>query len=345
MAIINEINEQPDVLQRLLDTRFTNIQSAAKMIQKRDIRSVFLAARGSSDNAGLYAKYLFAINNRLPVALAAPSTFSIYKHPPDLKDALILGISQSGQSPDMVSVIEEGKKQGCLTIAITNDLEAPLAKASELVIDMNTGPEKAVAATKTYTAQLMILAMLSSLLKNDQAMINSLWKIPPYIQQAIELNTQISQTVERFAYIDACVILGRGYNYATVYEWALKLKELTYISAEPYSSADFLHGPVAILEPRFPVFTILPDGVVFNGLLELLEKLVAKHKIELLVISNREEALRLANTSIRMPIGLEEWLSPIVAIVPAQLFCYHLTKIKGIDPDSPRGLQKITETT
>jgi glucosamine--fructose-6-phosphate aminotransferase (isomerizing) len=344
MSLKSEIFEQPLVLARLLENQMEGIQEIAQTIRAREIDYIFLAARGTSDNAGLYAKYLWGSFNRLPIALAAPSLFSIYGKPPALRNALVVGISQSGQSPDIVSVVAEGSRQGAPTLAITNDPGSPLAQASEFVIDIGAGPEKAVAATKTYTAQLLAIAMLSVALSGESDRLEALQRVSTLVQQALALDATIERVAERYRYMEQCVVLGRGYNYATAFEWSLKLKELAYVVAEPYSSADFQHGPVAIVSQGFPVLAVVSGGAVFDDMLALLSGLVSERQVELLVTSDEEEALALAHTPLRLPAGLPEWLSPLVSIVPAQLFCYHLSRAKGCDTEAPRGLSKVTLT-
>ncbi len=344
MSLRSEIFNQVSVIDRLLQRRMGVVQDIAAEICKRDIQFIFLAARGTSDNAGLYAKYLWGAFNQLPIALAAPSLFSIYEKPPALKNALVLGISQSGQSPDIVSVVAEGRRQGVSTMAITNDPGSPLAQEAEFVIDLDTGPEKAVAATKTYTAQLMAIAMFSVAMKGDKKRLLDLERVPVLIQQVLELDDTIERVAERYRYMQQCVVLGRGYNYSTAFEWSLKLKELAYVVAEPYSSADFQHGPMAILSHGFPVFAVVPQGAVFADMMELLSTLVRDCSVELLVVSNEGQVLELAQTPLRIPTNLPEWLSPIVCIVPAQLFSFHLTQARGFDTEKPRGLRKVTLT-
>lgn len=344
MGLSQEIREQPAVLQRLLEREIDRVKAIARVIRNQEISYVFLAARGTSDNAGLYAKYLWGAFNRFPIALATPSLFSIYNRPPGLKGALVVGISQSGQSPDIVSVLAEGQRQGALTLAITNAPQSPLADMADHLIDIRAGEETAVAATKTYTAQLMAIAMLSAALSKDDERLDRLDTVPGLIEQVLALEPAVEQAAERYRYMTQCVVLGRGYNYATAYEWSLKLKELTYVMAEPYSSSDFRHGPIAVVERGFPVFAVAPRGAVLPDLYALLHRLDADYQAELLVISNDDQALELAQAPLRLPAELPEWLSPLVAIVPAQLFCYHLTRAKRWDTERPRGLSKITET-
>lgn len=344
MSLHSEILEQPACLERLLSSQRKIVEEIAAAIQSRDIQFAFLAARGTSDNAGRYANYLWGAMNGLPLALATPSLFTYYKQPPKLKNALVVGISQSGQSPDIVSVLQEGKHQGNLTLAITNEPNSPLAQEADFVLEIEAGPELAVAATKTYTTELMAIAMLSTALAGDSTRWDELGQVAGWVEMALRSDEIIQQAAQRYRYMQNCVVLGRGFNYATAFEWALKLKELTYIEAEPYSSADFKHGPVAMVAQGFPVMAIAPDGKVLDTMLDLLSHLKKDLLAELVVISNTDIALSMAQTAFVIPEGIPEWLSPLVGIVPAQLFAYHLTIAKGYDADQPRTISKVTET-
>jgi len=345
MSLQTEILEQPERLSALLENQRKAAEKIAATILQHDIHWVFLAARGTSDNAGRYANYLWGARNSLPLALATPSLFTYYQSPPKLKDALVVGISQSGQSPDIVSVLAEGRRQGCLTLAITNEPGSPLAQSAELLLDIQAGTEKAVAATKTYTCELMAVAMLSAALSKNAAGWRELAKVPGWVRQVLGQDAPIARMAERYRYMSQCVVLGRGFNYCTAFEWALKLKELTYTIAEPYSSADFRHGPIAMIEGGFPVMAVAPKGKVFDTMLEMLGKLRHEQSAELVVISDEKRALSLAQSPILLPAGIPEWLSPIVSIVPAQLFAAHLTLAKGFDPETPRTIFKVTETS
>jgi glucosamine--fructose-6-phosphate aminotransferase (isomerizing) len=344
VSLRTEIHEQPAVLSRLLERQGRTAREIVRSLKGREIHSIFLAARGTSDNAGIYAQYLWGAYNRLPLALAAPSLFTLYKHPPKLRNALVVAISQSGQSPDITAVVEEARRQGAPTLAISNDSSSPLARAADFVLDICAGAEEAVAATKTYTAQLMAIAMLSAALDDTEERWRDLERTPALVGLALARNDSIGEQCERYRFMEHCVVLGRGYNYSTALEWALKLKELAYVIAEPDSSADFQHGPVAVLDRGFPVLAVAPAGAVFDDTLALLARLVKERMIELVVISDRDEALSLAHTAFRLPGEVPEWLTPIVGTVTAQLFCYHLTRAKGIDPEAPRGLRKVTLT-
>jgi glucosamine--fructose-6-phosphate aminotransferase (isomerizing) len=269
--------------------------------------------------------------------------FTIYNTPPGLDGALVLGISQSGQSPDVVTVIKEGRRQGALTVAITNDPRSPLAEAAEHTIHLLAGQEQSLAASKTYTASLLALAMLSAALAGDSERSQALEALPGLLSEVVASAPATIKAAERYRYMEACVVISRGYNYATAFEIALKLKELTYILAEPYSSADYQHGPVALVERGFPVLAVVPEGRMAAELLEFLRQL-RERGAELAVISAQADALALAQTPLPLPIGVVEWLSPIVTVVPGQLFALGLTLARGLDPDHPRGLHKVTLT-
>lgn len=344
MSLHTEIFEQPQRLAGLVSAQRETVWKMAETIRARQIKYVFLAARGTSDNAGRYASYLWGAYNHLPFALATPSLFTYYQEPPQLEGALVVGVSQSGQSPDIVSVLAEGRRQGCLTLAVTNVPGSPLADTADLVLDIQAGNEKAVAATKTYTAELMGLAMLSVALRQDEQAWRELEKVPGWIGEILAQDAAIARMSERFRYMHQCVVLGRGFNYSTAFEWALKMKELTYVVAEPYSSADFQHGPIAMVEGGFPVMAVAPQGKVFETMLEMLTRLRQEHAAELVVISDDERALALAQSPIRLPAGMPEWLTPLVGIVAAQLFACHLTVVKGFNTEAPRSIHKVTET-
>ncbi len=344
MSLHSEIMEQPGRLATLMTSQRKMAEEVAHAIKSRHVSYIFLAARGTSDNAGRYANYLLGAINRLPLALATPSLFTYYHQPPNLKGAFVIAISQSGQSPDIVSVLEEGRRQGCPTLAITNASDSPLASSADFVLDIQAGAELAVAATKTYTAELMAIAMISTALGGSESAWNALKKVPEWINESLKADGMLRRAAERYRYMQQCVVLGRGFNYSTAYEWALKLKELTYVEAEPYSSADFQHGPIAIVAKGFPVMAVVSAGAVADSLTALLQHLKQDLSAELVVISNLEQTLGLAQTRIPVSSEIPESLTPLVNIVPAQLFSYYLTLVKGFDAEKPRTLHKVTET-
>jgi len=340
--LFSEINEQPLVLERFFKEKKTIISEITRKISRK-FKYILIAARGTSDNAARYAQYVMGANNNIQVGLATPSLFTIYGSPPELDEALVLGISQSGQSPDIVSVIDRANKQGRPTISITNDAASPLAQASEFIIDLHAGVEKAVAATKTYTTSLMALAMISATLSGDEEKMTAIGKIPGISQKTLENTIENIKQVQRYRYMEHCVVLGRGFNYATAFETSLKIKELTRVIAVPYSSADFKHGPIATVQKGFPIFIIAPSGKMFDHIHEFSSGLL-DIGAELIVVSNKAEILNKAATRFPIPDNLPEWLSPIVTVIPGQLFARQLAIEKGLDSDNPEGLTKVTET-
>lgn len=346
MGLRDEILEQPHLLQRWLDTQLDRARRVAEAIRGREIDYVFLAARGTSDHAGVYAQYLWGARNRLPVAFAAPSLFTRYDahSVPRLRNALVVGISQSGQSPDVVSVLAEGRRQGAVTLAITNAAGSPLEAAAEFALEVGAGVEQAVAATKSYTGELLVVAALSALLRDEPAALDELLRLPEAVAGAVALEAEAAEVARQHADMKQCVVLGRGYNYATAREWALKLKELAYVFADPYSAADFQHGPIAMVEPGARVLAVAPRGAVLDDLLALLRRLRDDYGAEPTVLSDDDEALGLSQHPLRLPAGVPEWLTPIASIVPAQLYCYHLTRAKGYDTEAPRHIRKVTLT-
>ena len=302
MSLKSEIFEQPAVLENLFQQQKERAGEMARTILERGVTSVFLAARGTSDNAALYAKYLWGSMNRLPVALAAPSLFTIYDTPPNLANCLVVGISQSGQSPDIVAVLTEGRRQEALTLAITNDPSSPLAEQADLVLETCAGPERAIAASKTYTTQLFAIALVSAAMKGEARMFEALERVPRLVEETLALDSAIERAAQRYRYMSQCVVIGRGYNYATANEWALKLKELAYVVAESYSSADFQHGPIAIVSRGFPILAVIPKGAVFEDAYRLLSSLVEEHGAELVVVSNDATALSLQRPRSHCPL-------------------------------------------
>lgn len=341
--LYREIYEQPQSLARLLEAEKATVAKLAAAIRERNISQIVIAARGTSDNAARYAQYLLGSLNGILVTLATPSLFSIYQRPPVLGNVCVLGISQSGKSPDIVAVLTEARKQGALTAAITNKTDSPLAQAGDFVIDLHAGEELAVAATKSYTAQLAAIALLSTALADDPAMNQALERLPRVVGDTLSNLPDMANVVQRYRYMQQCVVIGRGYNYSTAFELALKLKELTYTIVQPYSSADFLHGPVAVLEPGFPVIVIAPSGQMLPEMQSFIQT-IRERGAEILAISDDHDTLRLSRTALRTPTGLPEWLSPIINIVPGQLLALHLAHTRDFDVDQPRGLRKVTET-
>lgn len=338
-----EIREQPEALARLLSQGRAPAEALAARIHESAATYAVIAARGSSDNAARYAQYLFGIHNRLTVALAVPSVVTLYDAAPNVREALVMGISQSGQSPDIVSVLQAARAQGSVTLAITNDPTSPLARVTEHCIPLLAGEERAVAATKTYTSELMAIALLSAALEDNEIRFQELTQVPDYVQETIDSNSEIAERIEAFCGAKHLVVLGRGFNYATAHEASLKLKETSYLVAEPYSLADLYHGPVAVIGEDFPVLWIAPSGRALADAPKLLDT-VQKRGARLIAISDAPDILAHAELGLRLPSDMPEWLSPFAAVVAAQLLAGALARASGLDPDRPRGLSKVTRT-
>jgi len=324
----DEMAEQPAVVERLLRDCRTALQAAAADIAARRPRFGVIAARGSSDNVGRYAQHLLGRFTGLPVALATPSLHTLYDAPVDYRDALVLGISQSGASPDVAAVLEAAAQQDAITVAITNEPDSLLARAARHVIELRTGPERSVAATKTYTASL---AAVAALVRPDA---------PELATLPDALARQLARAVPddtAAAWRDVAVI-GRGVAYGTAFEAALKLSELTGMVAVPWSTADFRHGPIAILTPGFPILAIAPKGPTLPGMRELL---AAARGADITAISDAPDLP--GRTLALEPVP--EWLSPLVAVIPAQQLAVGAAEALGRDVDRPAGLRKVTRTS
>ena len=268
---------------------------------------------------------------------------SIYGAEPDVSDALVIGISQSGASPDIVAVIASAARQGAATLAITNDPASPLAATADHVFDLAAGPERAIAATKTYTTSLLAIARLSLALDPDPVADAAIDAVPDAIESALGLEARVEEVIAGLGPVDRCVIVGRGFEYATARETALKLKELAQVFADPYSSADFRHGPIALVQPGIPAIVIAPMGAPAASMADLVTDLAGRG-VDTVVLSDLDATLELGRWPVRLPGGVAEWLRPVVSIIPGQLLAYHVTVARGLDPEAPRSLTKVTRT-
>ena len=341
MSIWKEIQSQPELLAGFVERRWDEVTATSGWVQDQAFTHVVMAARGSSDNAARYAQYLWGAHNGVNVALAAPSLYTLYASPPDLDGSLVVGVSQSGESPDLLAVMEHGKRQGRPTLAITNNPESPMASLADRHLDIGAGPELAVAATKSYTAQLMAVAALSAALEGSEGHHEALSQVSDVVARTLEQADRIAAAALALRDQSRCVAIGRGYNHSTVFEWALKIAELSYIVAQPFSAADFRHGPLALVEPGLAVLAVATEGPLFEDVADLIET-VRHGGARVIAISDREDCP--ADDLIVLPGGLEEWLTPIPITVAAQVFTYHLTVARGHDPNNPRAIHKVTKT-
>jgi glucosamine--fructose-6-phosphate aminotransferase (isomerizing) len=344
VTLHDEIIEQPEVAARFLASQAGQIDGIAGWLLGRSFRHVVIAARGTSDHAAIYAQYVLGVRNGLSVGLGTPSIGSLSGAMPDVSGALVIGISQSGASPDVVAVVAAARAQGAPTVAITNEAGSALAVAADRTIALGAGPELAVAATKTYTSSLLAIARLSVALRDDGTDRAALDRVPESIARTLDLEPEIERIAADQAGADRALVLARGYEYATAREWALKLKELGRVFADPYSSADFQHGPLTLVEPGLPVLAISRAGAPEADFVELLARLRTDLDADLMVLSDQPATLARAKWPVQLPQGTPEWLGPMVSIVAGQLHALHLTQARGLDPEQPRHLRKVTRT-
>ncbi len=341
--MLKEIAEQPAALERTIKREAAKVKRFAATIKKRGIRLIVIAARGSSDNAGSLGRYLLEITTGIPVSLAAPAVHTLYGAKLDLRDALVIGVSQSGEGVDINLTLENAKRSGALTLGITNEPASSMTKIADETFLIHAQRERSLAATKTYTGQILLFHLLAEAMAGKKIKGHEIERLPELAAESLTLQSQIATMVERYVFMDHCVVIGRGLNYGNAYEFAIKLMETCYVIAERFSGADFLHGPIAMIERGFPAFVFAPPGPTLKGTIELMERLKALHA-ETLVISSEAAALKLGTRNLQLKNKIPEMLSPIPYIIPAQLFAALLSVAKGINPDVSRSLSKVTKT-
>ena len=341
--MLKEICQQPEALERTLAWQLPHINKFREFLSKHRPRLVVIVARGTSDNAAQFGRYLIEIMTGIPVSLAAPSVHSLYNAALDYTNTLVVGISQSGESTDIEAVLARARECGAITVGITNEPKSGLANMAEHVLLVRAGREKSVAATKTYTGQMLSLYLLAYAL-GAKIRLDHLQQIPEVAQAALALEPQVSELADRFHAMNHAAVIARGLNYANAFEFSLKMMETSYVVAERFSAADFLHGPIAIVDRDFPIFLFCPAGPVWPSMKETLEKLKARLADAVVITDRRnKEASLLATETIRVPVLLRELYTPIPYVIPAQLFAAALAKAKGLDADRPRGLRKVTQ--
>ncbi len=336
-----EIEEQPQRLQDTLSLEGDKAEEIGKEIRHFSPECVVVVARGTSDNVATYGRYLLQYENHIPVAPATPSLYTLYDAYMRLNKTLVVGISQSGETPDVVYFLRRAKEQGALTCAITNTENSPLQEEAHFPLIARSGREEAVAATKTFTTSMLTIALLSFHWAEDRKKLEELSVVHHQAQQILSLSPLIEKLVQRYTYTDEMAVLSRGFFYPIALEIALKIRETTMINADGFSSVDFMHGPIAVLKRGSPVYLITPKGKVYENLLEI-AKTLKKRKAELIVLSNGDDMRRLANTFIPIPFEGDETIMPISVVIAGQLFAYFLALSRNLNPDRPRGLTKIT---
>lgn len=338
-----ELREQPEALARLLERQESSARAAAAVFRKRDIRFVLIASRGSSSNVARYAQYVLGRAHRVPVMFATPSLYTIYGQPPRLDGALVVGISQSGASPDVVAVLAEARAQGRPTLAVTNDAVSPLAESADVVLAITAGAERAVAATKTYLNSLGAIALLFAAIGDDAVAGEELRRMPEILAEQIDLSLGEPPSLDEYRDAVGATVVARSVNYGTGFEIALKIRELSGLVTEAYSPADLMHGPIAAIQPGWPVIVVAPTGPARPSVEEVVVPL-RNRGARLIAVSDVRAVLRRARTRLPLVPRVPEWLSPFTAVVPGQVTAMRLAELRGLDLDHPRGLEKITLT-
>ncbi|KUL29544.1 SIS domain-containing protein [Actinoplanes awajinensis] len=340
-----DIAEQPEGFARLLDGPHADaIAEVAAQIAARRPRNVLFVGRGTSDHAALYGAYLTEIRLGLPVASASPSAITLYGARPDFTDSLVIGVSQSGGSPDLTGVLSTARETGALTLAVTNNPESPLARAAELSVDVAAGHERAVAATKSYTAELLALLVLiegiragdGRLPESERAALAAL----PGLAEAALADRTADDLAQRYRFAPHMVTTGRGFGYPTAREAALKLMETSYVPTLAFSGADLLHGPLAMTDADVPVLAVVGEGPGGRAMQDVITRL-GEQRADVVTIG----ATDVPGAAGRLAVpAVDERYSPLLDILPLQKLALALALARGEDPDAPRGLKKVTST-
>ena len=337
-----ELREQPAALERLLDRQGDRAREIAGIFGRDDVKYVLIASRGSSGNAARYAQYLLGRAHRVPVMFATPSLYTIYEQPPRLEGAVVVGISQSGASPDVASVLAEARRQGRPTVALTNAPDSPLAREADAVLLLEAGEERAVAATKTYLNSLGAIAMLFAAADGPVAEAE-LARMPGVLEEQIELSIATAPPLDEYSDAVGATVVARGVNYGTAFEIALKIRELSGLVVEAYSPADLMHGPIAAIREGWPVIVVAPTGPARPSVEGLVLPLLERGA-RIIAVSDVAAVLRRAQTRLPLVARVPEWLSALTAVIPGQLTALRLAQLRGLDIDSPAGLNKVTLT-
>ena len=342
MSLRSEIAEQPGVVRRLLDEGWPEARTLGRALMR--VEHITLVARGSSDNAATYGKYLLESIAGVVTALAAPSLVTRYQAPPSYAHGAVIGISQSGASPDVAGVVAEGRRAGAVTIAFTNQPRSKLGRAAEYVFALRAGPEREVAATKTYTATCVALALLAATTAEARGRSAlSLAGLAEAVEEAVNAERDAARLARAIGRAPTVIVLGRGYLYPAALETALKIKELARVWAEPYSSADFAHGPRTLLRPRTPVLLLSSRGATEVEARSLVTSL-SERGARVYAITNDDRVAEKARDAVLLRAPLSETLVPISFVVAGQQLAVALARRHGRDPERPAGLAKVTRT-
>ena len=348
--MLDEIREQPAVLETALREELSTFRALGARFERERPRFIILAARGTSDNAAQFGRYLIEIATGIPVSLAAPSVFTLYRAEMDFREVLYVGLSQSGESPDVNTCIRRARELGAVTLGITNNPAGALAKTAEQTILLHAGVESSVAATKTWLSQLLSMYLLAWSLGADLT-LEQIRRMPEWTAAALTLEPLLIERAQRYIFAEKAIVVGRGFNYSSALELALKLMETCYLMADSFSAADFLHGPIAIAERGLPAFVFAPPGPTWHGISETLDRLETAGASSMVITDARNAEASLCRSVIAVPAPDShdstlpiDALTPIPYAVPGQLLAAHIADQKGLNPDRPRMLEKITQT-
>lgn len=357
-----EIRSQPQVLRGLHGLNTAEINRILDRVEKDKPAFVYFAARGTSDHACIYAQYLFGIYLGMPCALATPSVVSRYGAELDLSHALVIGVSQSGKAEDVISVIERAKKCGAPTVALTNDQSSPLSQTAEYRLDCGAGLENSIAATKTFTAQMYVLALLcarwaqrlgkippeSTGLRSADDLIAALDRLPDAVDRLLEtVPAQIDAVIPRYRYLDNAFVLARGITYPIALEGALKILETNCIKVRGYSISDFYHGPLAQVGAGTLAIVLAARGRLLGDASDIMMRIenLEATGVDIIAITDDEGIAEKRKLAIKIPaVEGGDSVSPFLFAIALQLFALKLTDVKGIDPDASKALKKVTIT-
>ncbi len=339
-----EIFEEPKVMEKCIKTNADTFDKLVAQLNSRKIRNVIVAARGTSDHAGIYGKYIIEKMVGIPVGLAACSVVSLYDAEINMEDMLVIGISQSGAAADVLEYMNMAKKSGALTVTITNTADSPLAKAADYHLFCDAGEEKSVAATKTFGTQLYIMAHLAAKWAGRNDILAKLAKVPEQMCNIILQDDTIAEIARRYRFMDEAFVLSRGINYPIALEATLKIQETNYVRAKAYPISDFHHGPFAMISEGMPVFIYMSDGPIKQDTFEMIHKLQGAGA-DIFIVSDDDELLAEGVEGFKIPAcDKEDMIATFYFAIFAQLFAANLADVKGRNPDAPRGLKKVTIT-
>ena len=342
--LLSEIHEQPEVLQRLLDAQHAPVRELGQIIERRDPSAIVFVARGSSDNAANYGRYLLEVCNRRLTSLAAPSGLTLYGSGPRLDRTVVIGVSQSGQGEDVIAYVREARSQGAATVAIVNDPSSPLASVADVVLDCMAGPERSIPATKTVTAQMALLALLSALLEDLAHGADQLDDLPASVHAALQQRDAAATLAQRLARSSLSSVIGRGFAFPPALEIALKLKETSYTRAEPFSAADFLHGPVALVDANYSALLVDVGGRSSEAARQIAASIRERGGDAALLRAGKLDQAPQGLHEVSTGSQIAEPFAPMPVLVLGQLLAVELALALGLDPARPRGLHKVTST-